>query len=293
MKSMKNIIKILLLSILLIPFWGACNKTYVDFGEQYKKILYIVNSDNLLFENDHFFRDTDYDSISISIYCAGSESIKEDVIVQLALDEETLDSLNKIRLIADPFYKDKVLFPADNFIFNKKNVTIKKGEQYGIIKIPFTMNNLDIENEYVLPLKISGNNQNFEVNPKLESIVYQVNMMNHFSGDYSGSSTEIPSTIRSVQPTLKALSANSVRMPIHNLPSERIYLETNFMLLSLDTDSVTVHISPWRDAKITDLGGSTYNKENKSLNLNYSFITNDGKKFTINEKITSLLADDN
>lgn len=267
----------------------SCDISQVNFGEQYKKILYIVNSSDVLFKNEHFF-EKEKDSITISVYCGGSELIKQDISVQLELDPKALDSLNRVKLLVNPSYKNKVLLPPENYTFSTKSVVIKKGEEYGVAKIPFTVKGLDVDEEYVLPVKIFSNNQNFEINPKLNTIIYEIHMVNYFSGDYSGSSKELPKTIRSVQPHLKAISSNSVRMPIHDLPSDVKFLETNFMLLTIADDSVTVHISPWKSAKITDLGGSTYDKDKKLFDLYYSIIIDSGNELVINEKIRSILA---
>lgn len=266
----------------------SCNGSYTDFGEQYKKILYIVNSDDLLYENEHFYYN-EKDSITISVYCSGSESIDKDVSVTLELTTQVLDSFNEIKKMVNPDFTKKVLLPESHYRFSNKKAVIRKGKQYGTLKIPFSMNGLEVDSSYVLPLKLTSNDQGYEMNPKLNTIIYEIKMMNGFSGEYSGSSTVLPNTVHSVQPVLKAISSNSVRMPIHNLIDEKEFLDTNYMVLTIADDSTQVSISPWKNAQIRDFGESTHDKTNKSFELNYAYIDQNGKELIIKEKIRDLL----
>ena len=274
---------VLIIAIIMVT---ACENG-VDFGEQYKKTLYIVNSNNFLYKGKHNFSEQD-DFINISVYCAGTEATKKDVTVKLGMNFHIFDSINKVNAMANPLYVNKVLLPEANFTLTKPTATIKAGEEYGTLKIPFSFDGLNPDSSYVLPLKIESNSSNYDINPKLNTILYELVMINDFSGDYTGSSTELPKTIRSVQPTLKAMSANVVRMPIHTLRSDVTELNTNFMLLTIASDSVKVDISPWKNAAVTDLGGSTYSVKEQSFDLNFSFTDSKGKVFTIHEKIVNL-----
>ncbi|WP_158602657.1 BT_3987 domain-containing protein [Proteiniphilum sp. X52] len=269
----------------------SCNGSYTDFGEQYKKILYIVNSDDLLYENEHFYHN-EKDSITVSVYCSGSESIGRDVSVTLELTTQALDSFNEIRKIVNPDFTKKVLLPESHYQFPKKKAVIRKGEQYGTLKIPFSMNGLEVDSNYVLPLKLISNDQGYEINPKLNTIIYEIKMMNGFSGEYSGSSTVLPGTVRSVQPVLKAISSNSVRMPIHDLVDEKEFLDTHYMVLTIADDSTQVSISAWRNAQIRDFGESSYDKTNKSFELNYAYTDQNGNELVIKEKIRDLSVTD-
>lgn len=167
-------------------------------------------------------------------------------------------------------------------------MTIPANAQYGVLHIPLKPQGLDPDISYALPLTIVSNSEGYDVNEELKTMVYEVKMVNGFSGNYAGSSIELPKTIRSVQPTLKAMSSNSVRMPIHSLSGEARYIKTNFMLLTIGADSTSVTIKPWLDAQITDLGKSTYDKTRQSFYLRYSYTDADGKTFDIEEKITNL-----
>lgn len=264
----------------------ACDNS-VDFGEQYKKTLYIVNSNNILYKSKHYFDEPD-DYINISIYCAGTEATKSDVTVKLGINMHIFDSINHVNNLSNPLYVNKALLPEANYNFSDPTVRIKAGEEYGLLKIPFNFDGLNPDSSYVLPLSIISNDRDYDINPKLNTILYEIEMANAFSGDYTGSSTELPKTVRSVQPTLKAMSANVVRMPIHTLRSDVNDLGTNFMLLTIAPDNKNVSITPWKDAKVKDLGGSMYNSKKMYFHLNYSFIDENGKDVIVQEKITNL-----
>lgn len=272
--------------VIVVIALTACENS-VDFGEQYKKTLYIINSNSILHKKEHYFDVTD-DYINISVYCAGSESTSDDVTVKLGLNLHLLDSINHINNLSNPLYVNKVLLPESNYIFENTSVTIKAGEEYGFLKLPFNFDGLNPDSCYVLPVTIQSNSKNYDVNPKLNTIIYEIEMVNGFSGEYAGSSTELPKTSRSVQPTLKAMSANVIRMPIHTFNDDGNDMETNFMLLTIASDSVNVSISPWKNAKVTDLGSSTYNSEKMRFQLHYSYINNNGNEVRVVQKITNL-----
>lgn len=283
-----NILKFLLLFLPICFFW-SCSSEPADFGEQYKKTLYIVNSRDMLFVGEHAFG-SDNNYMEFSVYCASSEPIKADLTVQLEINPQALDSLNKKSALGNPLYIDKVLLPESSYTKTDLSLTIKAHTQYGVLRIPLNPHDLDPDVSYALPLTIVSNSAGYDVNEELKTIIYEVKMVNAFSGSYAGSSIELPNTIRSVQPTLKAMSSNSVRMPIHTLSGNADYIQTNFMLLTIGSDSTTVSITPWLDAQVTDPGLSTYDKKRQSFYLRYSYIDEDGETVDIEEKITNINA---
>ncbi|MDP4205407.1 MAG: DUF1735 domain-containing protein [Bacteroidota bacterium] len=276
-----------LFGLMMILITACSSDSYVDFGEQYQKVVYLVNSRDMLYTEEYMYGKED-NSMSFSAYCGGTEAIKNDLIVKLRRAPEALDSLNHIESLGNPLYVDKVLLPKSNYTFTDSTITIKAGKTYGVLKVPFVTTGLDPDKQYVLPLKIVSNSEGYDINKELNTLIYEVKMINGFSGDYSGSSTELPKTIRSVQPVLKAMSKNTVRMPIHTLSDEVTNLDTNFMLLTIADDSTTVTITPWGNAKVIDLGGSTYDKVKQSFELHYSFTNGGGTVYTITEKIVNL-----
>lgn len=98
-------LKLILFSLSAFIFW-SCSSEPADFGEQYKKTLYIVNSRDMLYVGEHAYG-SENNSMSFSIYCASSEPIKSDLTVQLAINPNALDSLNKKSALGNPLYIDK------------------------------------------------------------------------------------------------------------------------------------------------------------------------------------------
>jgi hypothetical protein len=281
--NIKNVTVAVIAGLWLIaPGVPSCSGD-VDFGEQYKKTVYIVNGNNLLYTGEHFFGAED-DKIVISVYCASSEPITHDLKVQLILDTHALDSLNAYNLLVDPESIDKVLLPSTNYQLSDNTVIIQSGKQYGTLDIPFSFTGLDPDIAYALPVSIVSNDAGYDINRNIQSIVYEIKMMNQFSGNFSGSSSTSPTDIVGVQPVLKAMSYNTARMPVHNLADESSDLNTNYMLLTVDENG-SVRISPWMFASVTDLGGSTYDFEKQIFDLNYKF--ND---LVINTVITNINA---
>ncbi|MDR2384347.1 MAG: DUF1735 domain-containing protein [Tannerella sp.] len=275
--------KHVIFTILLLAMLLASCSSDVDFGEQYKKTIYIVGSNEMLYVREHFFG-TSNDEIVISVYCASSEPITEDVRVRLKIDRHAMDSLNAKSVLIDASYIDKVMLPATNYTLQgEPYLTIQAGHQYGTLKIPFDFSGLNPDIAYVLPFTLVTNSADYEIINDLKSIVYEVKMMNLYSGNYSGSSQESASRIIGVQPELKALSVNTVRMPVHNS-------ESDFMLLTVAPDGVTVSITPVGNAKVTDLGRSIYYPALQRFELYYDYTDTANRTISVTEVITNVNA---
>lgn len=282
-----NISNILTLIFVFITLSMTSCSDDVDFGEQYKKTVYIVNSKGCLHTVEHFF-ETENDEIVLSVYCASSEPITADLRAQLKMDPKTLDSLNTVNESIDELYIDKVMLPTANYqLVGEPNVTIKAGTQYGTLSIPFNFTGLDPDVAYTIPVTLVSNDAGYDINPDLQKIVYEVKMMNQYSGNFIGNSQELAAAKRGVQPVLKAISRNTVRMPIHNLSGDWANIETNFMLLTINDDG-SVAIAPWINADVTDLGGSVYDANSQTFELHYEFKNAAGTTFTIAEVISKI-----
>lgn len=281
----KMMTKIKLLSVSLCLMLLASCSGEVNFGEQYKKTVYIVNAPDCI--GDHSYA-TENDEIVISIYCASSEPIKSDLKARLMVDPYILDSLNNLNELSNSQYVKRIILPAANYQMPAEPViTVKAGEQYGTLSIPFNFTGLDPDKFYALPLYLSANDEGYAITENLRVIMYQINMVNDYSGSFNGSSSEMPETenermvVKTVQPALKALSRNTVRMPIHDADG----IDLNKMMLLTIAGNGSVSITPWGNSTVTDLGGSYYNALKMQYELNYRY---DGKP--ISEIITNVLA---
>jgi len=270
----------------VLMLFSACNSD-VDFGEQYKKTIYLVHGNNLLYAKNHFYG-ANSDKLIFSVYCASSEPTTQDVTVSLQIDLNALDSLNAQGLLENSEYIDKQMLPAASYdIPANVQVTIPAGKQYALLEFPFHPEGLDADISYALPVSIVSNNRGYEMSPKARSLVYEVKMTNNYSGVFTGTSAESPTVIRPVQITLKAISENRVRLPIHDLDADEQYMDTNFMLLTIDEDG-RVTIAPYANAQITDMGDNFYDQVQQSFELHYRYTAGNGSIFTITEKIANI-----
>lgn len=279
--SMKNktIFHYLLLGLTGVSLMNSCKKdAAVKFGEQYKKTLYIVHSDNTEYVKEHFF-ENENDTIALSVYCASSEPISSSVTVDLVKNLKVLDSLNYINSLSDANYVPKLLLESAWYNFESGKATIDAGKQYGVLKIPVHLKGIDVDKEYVLPISLVGNNAGYEINPKLSALVYRPKMKNRFSGDFTGTSKVLSEkSPNSIAPTVQAIDMNRVRLPIHNLEDDKDLLETNYMLLTIAEDGKGVSIQPYKNAKVFDEGESSYDPVLRQFTLNYSFMDGSTKK---------------
>ncbi|MDR1668203.1 MAG: DUF1735 domain-containing protein [Bacteroidales bacterium] len=266
----------------------SCNSD-VDFGEQYKKTIYLVHGQNLLYTKEHRYG-TENDKLVFSVYCASSEPITASVSVLLQIDGHALDSLNARGLLENEAYVDREILPNGSYTFPAEaQVTIPAGQQYALLEVPFYPEGLNSDVAYTLPVTIVSNSRNYDLSPEARSLVYEVKMINKYSGDFVGTSAD-PSAVRPVQPVLKAISVNQVRLPIHNLEAEeQQYLDSHFMLLTIAEDG-KVAIAPWSNAKIADLGGNFYDEVQQSYELHYRYTDDNGDIFTVTEKIANVNA---
>jgi hypothetical protein len=245
-----------------------------DFGEQYKKTIYLVNSKNLLYTVEYAYGATG-NTIVIPVYCASTEPITSDVTVHLQVDQHALDSLNTQRRLENPLYEDKIMLPSFRYeLPADPSVVIRAGEQYGTLEVPVDLDGLDADVAHVLAFSIVSNSAGYDVNPALRSIVHEIVMVNDYSGNYSGSSAVAGATPVPVLPVLKALSANQARMAAHDR-------EDALMVLTV-APSGAVTITPWAGAPVEGLPGCTYDPVTRGFLLYYRL---DGNIIT--EKITS------
>jgi hypothetical protein len=267
----------------------SCNSD-VDFGEQYKKTIYLVHGQDLLYTKEHYYG-TENDKLVFSVYCASSETITENVDVVLQIDPHALDSLNaRGNLESGASYISKVMLPDGSYTFpTVATVTVPAGSQYALLEIPFYPTGLNGDVAYALPLTVVSNSRNYDISPEARSVVYEVSLTNKYSGEFVGTSAEAPQVVRPVQPVVKAISVNQVRLPIHDLDGDNQYLDTHFMLLTIAEDG-QVSIVPWLDADITDLGGNFYDEIRQSYELHYRYTNDSGKMFTVTEKISHVNA---
>lgn len=284
--------KISLFIVFLGLIFGSGCSNHVDFGEQYKKIIYIVNSNDQVFTHQHRISDT-LQPMFISLYCSGTVPPEEEIPVVLKLNPEAMAEYNKSSFDEISYYKHLVMLPEEYYEVPSWKTVIKPGEVYGKLPIHLKTMNWDPDSVYVLPLSIESVSGNYEVNPKLSTIFYQIELTNNYSGEFNGLCMYLKDgkeMFISKDKKLKAIDVNKLRLSIYNLSDENKDLEDHFMVLTVLPD-MSVKITPWKNAVITDLGDSTYDPVKKTFVLHYECLDSSGNTMKIEETLKNIVVE--
>ncbi|MDE5982499.1 MAG: DUF1735 domain-containing protein, partial [Duncaniella sp.] len=86
--------KKIIMTLCLLPILGlvACNEDDQFKGELYKKVIYVLSDDDLIFQSEHALGEesTGY----LTLYCGGTEHISQDVTVEMEPDDDLLYEYN-------------------------------------------------------------------------------------------------------------------------------------------------------------------------------------------------------
>ncbi len=270
--------------ILLFSIIG-CQEEF-DTKEVYKKIVYIINSDDAISPFTHPFTGAESTGF-VSVYCSGSLMPENDILVELGYDNELVSKYNFTEFENDTG-KYVVPLASKYYKIPSFSATIKKGEPHANVFINVNPEGLSPDTTYVIPLKIISSSE-YEISEKLSSILYSVKLENDYSGKYrmvgtlrEEGSTDKPQEVFK-EKTLVPLNKNTCRMffSAENELKENIGIRT--FKFSVQSDNRIV-ISEEND--VLDMGGSyfeTTDKEEKIV-LNYSF-ERSGVRYEMNEKL--------
>lgn len=280
----KNIIG---LSIFIILFLiSSCHEEF-DEKEVYKKVVYIVHSENMINYFTHPFTGSSTEGF-ISLYCSGSLMPEKDIDLEIGFDDELIEKYNYIEFENEEAKYVKFLSP-EYFNIPSFRVKIKGGEPFGIMPIFVTSEGLSPDTTYVIPLRIIKISD-YEISEDLSSILYAIRLENSYSGLYqmTGSllaegSTDMPQQVFKDK-TLVPIDQFSCRMFVSTENELRENIQTRTVTFSIKADN-TIAIKEEND--ILDLGGSTYNPDRNMISLNYSFLSA-GERYEIQEKLIRL-----
>lgn len=244
-----NLIFVGLISLLIT---SCSNK--VDFGEQYKKVIYIVNSKEQLYYAGH--QPVVASVGSISIYCGGTELSDKDISVTCIVDEEALAVYNK-REFGNKTERYFLTVPENRISYKNMVVTIPKGHEFGCLD--FTINTLGLEPDriYVIPISISDAS-GYEVEPNQKTIFYALRILNEYAGDYA-SVYEINGAKTSVMKIAVATAASQIMIPL-GPNTNTADLSTSFFRIQLEADNSIV-LSPYllSEVELLQKKGKKYN----------------------------------
>ena len=177
---MKTIYHILCAVVLACTF-GACNQEWED--ELYKHAVSFGKNGvaNIYLR----YKPEGKVTYQVPIVLSGSTMNEADLNVNIAVDPDTLEQLNFERYR----YRDDLYYiELDKQYYNlpSTQVTIPKGTSVGILDIDFTLGNLNMVDQYILPLSITEG-QGYEVNYRKHYRKALLNIIpfNDYSGSYS------------------------------------------------------------------------------------------------------------
>ncbi|MDD3079949.1 MAG: DUF4361 domain-containing protein [Paludibacter sp.] len=171
--------------ILLIAFNYSCSDGLPE--EQFEKLV-------LLTKNGWIDQDIDVSStgvveIPIATSISGTSTNKEDVVVNLDFDPDTLSEYN-----FEKYRKDSLLYyqsvPDGVFSFEKTVVDIAKNNDTGVTKLIVDLNKItDKYKDYVIPIQIKNTSKYVLADNIYTKALYHLQLKNDYSGTYSGTTT--------------------------------------------------------------------------------------------------------
>ena len=272
------------LIILVSALWmlAACSNS-VDFGEQYDKIVYIVNSKEVIYYGLH--EPVKESKGSISFYCSGTELPEEDIHIRYKVDSEALAEYNKNEF-GNKTERYFVQVPDQLIQFESDEVVIKKGEEFGCLYFTVDVLSLSPEKLYVLPISIENAGE-YEVNKDGRLILYSLRIQNDYAGDYN-SIYEVSGNKTPLEKKAIALSVNRILIPLAANTNEASY-ETGYYQIQVEEDN-TVTLWPYLQSEIearTIEGTRTnyYNPDNRTFYLYYNIFNRWGEPTPVQETL--------
>lgn len=187
---MKN--KYFLLALMALIFCASCNDEWKD--EQYEHYLSFkapLNNQGVTRINVRYKSEGKV-TYELPVIVSGSLTNNKDINVALAVDSDTLRTLNRERFQSrtDMYYKE-----LESKYFSMPNsITVRAGENTGMVDIDFTLQDIDLADKWVLPLTIVDNaSGNYQTNPRkhYRKALLRVMPFNDYSGVYSGTGLKI------------------------------------------------------------------------------------------------------
>ena len=268
--------KKIILTLALIPVLGSlssCNEDDQFKGELYKKVIYVLSDDDLIFQSEHQLGEetTGY----LTLYCGGTEHLQNDVRVEMEYDDTLLEEYNYRNFDLD-YSKYAVLLPEENYeILSFETILRAEDEDsYSLLPIKINPDGLNPDLNYMLPMKIKSISD-YEINPDKQRVMFNVKPKNEYAStktttyyQTSGHETrhlstgDVPSTISVTRPVVP-ISKNQVRMfagshtyVVGSVDPEEV--DKYAMTVTLNEDG-SLSVSPYGSIEIEQIGGSDEN----------------------------------
>lgn len=277
-------------AVLILCFCNACS-TDVDFGEQYKKQIYIVKGNDRLTETT--LPMADRTEAFVTFYCSGSEMSDKDVVVQYKIDKEALTAYNETEY-GDNLARQMVCVPEEMVTFEEPAVTIKAGQEYAVLHFSINTSGLDPALNYAVPITITEVSA-YEINQNVKTLFYKIKLKTQYSGLYNSQVVyhafgKVEST-KYVQKTAAAIAKNQIKVPVLD-QKEVAEGSLDYVIVTMNEDnSVTLStqnpvIAPQDEIYVNNepVKVNYYDPDKKQFVIGYSYDTNPSDSWGLGKK---------
>ena len=284
--------KLYIFAALMLPLLlTSCDENEQFRGELYKKVIYLLSTDDYTFESEHDLGEesTGY----VTVYCGGTQHIDHDVTVTLEPDLDAVGDYNYMYFDLDSSRYAHTL-DASRFTIDSYQTVLRADSEdnYALLPIKIRPDGLSPDSTYFIPLRIRSVSD-FEINSDKQKVLYQIVLRNRYAtmatttyyqvtgvedrhlvaGDVAGGI--------SVTRIFAPLSKNQVRCfaGTHTYnPANVTKDEINkyAMTLTINSDN-SITITPYGDLEVEMLGGAQDNyfavdsRDRYVFNLHYRF----------------------
>lgn len=242
----------------------SCSNS-VDFGEQYKKQIYIVKGNEQIVVTEHML--TEKTDGFVTFYCSGSELPDKDIVVHYALDEEALNKYNESEYGEENTSLYLQCLPEDVITFESQTVTIKAGEEYAMLRFSINTSGLDPAVNYVMPISITQVSE-YEISPSVKTLFYMLKLSTQYAGTYNsrleGYNMFSLKYTKSVQKKVTATGKYQIKVPLME-NKEVADGSISYLLVTLNPEDNSVTVVS-EDPDYTPQEGYTINGEYEKMN---------------------------
>lgn len=177
----------LLVALAGLTLFSSCNDEWKE--EQYQHyISFKAPLDDEGVTRIHVrYKKDENTSYSLPVVVSGSTTNEKDITVQVALDPDTLATLNieQFQSRTELYYKEL----ESSYFAMPGSVDIEAGENVGLLNIDFNLQDIDLVDKWLLPLTIVSDPENdYLPHPRknYKKALLRVMPFNDYSGIYSG-----------------------------------------------------------------------------------------------------------
>ena len=184
-----KIISTIVLAVSALLICVSCDDNDQFTEEQYKKVIYLLSRDNnKVFPGIHTLNE-EVSTGYVTIGAGGSLVVDEDVTVEFERDDSLMKVYNKVNFdIATEKYA-RELDPG-KFDIEHSSITLKAGQDYGLLPIRVHAEGLSPDSIYFIPLRIKSIS-NYEVNPDYKAVLYRVYLENDYASQQEQTSYSV------------------------------------------------------------------------------------------------------